>query len=79
MGLVSRHDKQQFTPNVRVFGGGYFFSTPAKTQPSFRSSPEYDEKAWELCVRNGKGRTLFWNEENYLNHWTNGGSYGLAT
>jgi hypothetical protein len=61
VGLASRHDNQQFTPNVRLFGGGYSFSTPAKTQPSFRSSPEYDEKAWELCVRNGKGRTLFWN------------------
>jgi len=61
VGLASRHDKQAFTPNVRLLPCTYDFSTPARTRPPFPSSPEYDSKAWELCVRQHHGRTLFWN------------------
>jgi hypothetical protein len=61
VGLKSRHEAQKFTPNIELLDSNYDFAKPAKTRPPFPSSPEYDAKAWELCLSQHRGSALFWN------------------
>jgi hypothetical protein len=63
VGLASRHDAQEFGPNVIMHEAPYRFDQEANgPPPPFPSCPNYDRKAWEACVAGrGRGRVLFWN------------------
>jgi hypothetical protein len=69
VGLASRHDKQAFTPNVRLIDSGYSFSAPARTQPPFPSRPEYDARRGSYAsgnARAGRFSGMFCEEEGTL-------------
>lgn len=61
VGLASRHEAQAFPPNVRLHAATYRFEEEARGACPFPSCGHYDAKAWELCVRQRRGRALFWN------------------
>jgi Pyridoxal-phosphate dependent enzyme len=63
VGLQSRWSAQAFPENVQVWPALYRFDQPCRSRPPFPSCPNYDAKAWELCVAGGRrgGRRLFWN------------------
>lgn len=63
VGLNSRNEKQNFPSNVILHQSKYKFEQDCKTKPPFKSSENYDAKAWEYLMSrgvNGK-RILFWN------------------
>lgn len=68
VGLASRNEKQNYTPNVTLVKCEYDFAQPCKTRPPFPSSENYDAKAWEILARLRIGKTkkriLFWNVLN---------------
>lgn len=61
VGLASRHEAQDFGPNVIMHACPYKFEQETKASAPFPSCPNYDRKAWEACVREARGRVLFWN------------------
>jgi hypothetical protein len=61
VGLASRHEKQPFPPNVTVVPAGMPFGRAVRGAAPFPSCPNYDLKAWQRCVREARGRVLFWN------------------
>jgi hypothetical protein len=61
VGLASRHGAQRFPTNVRLIPAGMPFERPARGACPFPCDPNYDLKAWLACVRQAKGRALFWN------------------
>jgi hypothetical protein len=63
VGLKSRNTKQKYPDNVEIVECPYKFEQDCKTVPPFKSSENYDAKAWEqLMIRGTQGkRILFWN------------------
>jgi hypothetical protein len=61
VGLASRHAAQAFSPNVILHACGYAFDKETTATAPFPSCPNYDRKAWEICVRESRGSVLFWN------------------
>lgn len=61
VGLASRHDAQPFGPNVMLHECPYDFAEETRASAPFPSCPNYDRKAWERCIREARGRVLFWN------------------
>jgi hypothetical protein len=61
VGLASRHGAQEFGANVTLHRCGYRFEQPTRAAAPFPSCPNYDRKAWEICVRESRGRVLFYN------------------
>ena len=61
VGLASRHNAQDFRPNVTLYASHYRFEERAKSEAPFPSCPNYDRKAWEVCVERARGNVLFWN------------------
>jgi len=61
VGLASRHDAQAFGPNVIMHPCAYAFAQETRASAPFPSCPNYDRKAWEICLREGRGRMLMWN------------------
>lgn len=61
VGLKSKNEKQEFTPNVILHEAAYEFQDECRFPAPFPSCPNYDRKGWELCQKLGKGRRLFWN------------------
>lgn len=61
VGLASRNEAQDFSPNVRLHPSPYKFEQPCHLPAPFPSDPNYDRKAWGLCRSQSKGRVLFWN------------------
>lgn len=61
VGLKSRHGAQEMPANVSIRPSGYRFEQEARGNAPFPCCPNYDRKAWELCVRESRGRVLFWN------------------
>lgn len=61
VGLKSRNSKQEFRGNVVLHECRYDFADQCKAEVPFPSCGNYDRKAWELCMRHGSGKRLFWN------------------
>ena len=63
VGLRSRNSKQDYASNVELIYCPYKFEQDCKIIPPFKSSENYDAKAWEqLMLRGVRGkRILFWN------------------
>ena len=61
VGLASRHNAQEFGPNVTMIPCRYKFEEQTKATAPFPSCPNYDRKAWEICVTQARGNALFWN------------------
>jgi hypothetical protein len=61
VGLASRNEAQAYGPNVVLHKSRYRFEQETKGSAPFPSCGNYDRKAWEICVREGKGNVLFWN------------------
>jgi hypothetical protein len=63
VGLKSRNSKQPYPKNVELIDCPYKFEQDCKTKPPFKSSENYDAKAWEQLRKRGtRGkRILFWN------------------
>ncbi len=61
VGLKSRSGKQAFAGNVTLHDCDYEFAKETKFPSPFPSCGNYDRKAWELCLRLGQGKRLFWN------------------
>lgn len=61
VGLASRHEAQEFGPNVTMHPCPIAFEQETKAIAPFPSCPNYDRKAWAQCVRDARGRALFWN------------------
>lgn len=61
VGLRSRNAQQLFRPNVVVHYAALPFATECRVPAPFPCCPNYDRKAWELCVREARGRAAFWN------------------
>ena len=61
VGLRSRNAHQAFPPNVDLLDCAYRFEQPTAAGAPFPSCPNYDRKAWERCVVEARGSTLFWN------------------
>jgi hypothetical protein len=61
VGLASRHDAQEFGPNVIMHECAYPFERETKATSPFPSDANYDRKAWEIAYYKAKGNALFWN------------------
>ena len=61
VGLASRNSKQHFSSNVTLLKSAYDFAETTKATAPFPSCGNYDRKAYELAVKHGKGKILFWN------------------
>lgn len=61
VGLASRHNAQAFPANLRIVPSGMPFEKPLRAPAPFPSCPNYDLKAWAACMRQARGRVLFWN------------------
>jgi hypothetical protein len=61
VGLASRWENQSMPSNVEVVKSAYSFEEETTATAPFGSCPNYDRKAWEIAVRNARGRALFWN------------------
>lgn len=62
VGLASRHTGQEFGPNVELLECSYRFEQESRAQAPFPCCPNYERKAWEICVRRPRSRSvLFWN------------------
>ena len=63
VGLNSRNSKQPYPKNVELIQCPYKFEQDCKTKPPFKSSENYDAKAWEQLMLRGTRdkRILFWN------------------
>lgn len=63
VGLKSRNENQNYPQNVEIITCPYKFEQDCKTKPPFKSSENYDAKAWEQLMKVGtRGkRILFWN------------------
>lgn len=61
VGLASRHDKQAFPRNVRLFDSGENFAHETRFSAPFPSCANYDRKAWKVCAQQARGSVLFWN------------------
>tara|TARA_E500000331_G_scaffold57142_3_gene51334 strand:+ start:1970 stop:2695 length:726 start_codon:yes stop_codon:yes gene_type:complete len=61
VGLASRNEKQTYSPNVTLHKYPKDFSWSCGYKAPFPSCGNYDLKAWEMCQKLSKGKTLFWN------------------
>jgi len=67
VGLKSRYEKQKFPPNLQLIPCPYRFEQECRIRPPFKSSANYDAKAWEYLMRKYRGeipqdhKVLFWN------------------
>tara|TARA_R100000152_G_C6772523_1_gene199457 strand:+ start:56 stop:781 length:726 start_codon:yes stop_codon:yes gene_type:complete len=61
VGLESRNEKQNFSSNVTLHKYPKDFSWSSGYESPFPSCGNYDLKAWEMCQKLSKGKTLFWN------------------
>lgn len=61
VGLRSRNEAQRFPPNVATHETTYTFAQESRASAPFPCCPNYDRKAWEQCLRLGRGRRAFWN------------------
>lgn len=61
VGLASRHEAQDFGPNVVMHACAYKFEQETRGAAPFPSCRNYDRKAWEACSALSRGRVLFWN------------------
>lgn len=62
VGLASRHEAQEFGPNVKLLPCSLRFEQECKASAPFASCRHYDLKAWAACVEQARGKTiLFWN------------------
>lgn len=61
VGLASRWKEQPFPSNVTVTPADLPFARESHASAPFDCCPNYERKAWEVCVREGRGKRLFWN------------------
>ena len=61
VGLASRNEKQTYSSNVTLHKYPKDFSWSSGYESPFPSCGNYDLKAWEMCQKLSKGKTLFWN------------------
>lgn len=62
VGLASRHEAQEFGPNVVFHPSPWKFEQAIELKPPFSSCPNYDAKAWAIFERQRSGApALFWN------------------
>ena len=61
VGLASRNEKQTYSSNVTLHKYPKDFSWSSGYEAPFPSCGNYDLKAWEMCQKLSKGKTLFWN------------------
>jgi cysteine synthase len=61
VGLKSRHEQQAFASNVELVPTRYAFAQESRVSAPFPICPNYEAKAWELCVQRRNVRALFWN------------------
>ncbi len=66
VGLNSRNKKQKYPNNVELMEAPYRFDQDCKSSPPFKSSENYDAKAWEYLMREKESdrkeiKRLFWN------------------
>lgn len=60
VGLGSRNSKQAMPPNVQLLRCDYDFAKECRFPVPFPACLNYEAKAWELMVKRGRGRRLFW-------------------
>lgn len=61
VGLKSRNTKQNYGDNVITYDYHLPFQKQTKYEAPFKSCGNYDRKAWEICMKESKGKVLFWN------------------
>lgn len=61
VGLASRHSKQSFPENVRLYQTDYRFEEACEEPAPFPCCPNYDRKAWLLASGTSGPQALFWN------------------
>lgn len=58
---IGRTLHQSDVGEAHVYIHPFDFSKDAKINPPFPSCSNYDAKAWEYVIKQGKGKRLFWN------------------
>lgn len=62
VGLASKHNAQDYPPNVTLLDSPYAFQKECNAIAPFPSCPNYDRKAWEMMHQRGaKKGAVHWN------------------